>query len=109
MIDSSRPLLIFVIRSDVVVDECGVNVSGVTRARSRHALATCRKGSTPIKWLAAQDMEAWIDRYDTFLFDCDGVIWLDTEPVANVPETLAILRKRGKRILFVSNNATKHR
>jgi hypothetical protein len=48
-------------------------------------------------------------RYDTFLFDCDGVIWLDTEAVPNVPETLALLRKKGKRILFVSNNATKHR
>ena len=47
--------------------------------------------------------------YDTFLFDCDGVIWLDTEAVPNVPETLALLRKKGKRILFVSNNATKHR
>jgi HAD superfamily hydrolase (TIGR01450 family) len=61
------------------------------------------------KWLRTEDLERLVDRYDTWLLDCDGVIWLGEEAVAGVPETLAELRRRGKRIFFVSNNASKHR
>jgi len=81
--------------------------AAVASAAALYLLKT--RKSKAIKWLSNKDVEAWIDRYDTVLFDCDGVIWLDTEAVPNVPETLALLRKKGKRILFVSNNATKHR
>jgi len=38
-----------------------------------------------------------------------GVVWLGEEAVPGVPETLAELRRRGKRVFFVSNNASKHR
>ena len=54
-------------------------------------------------------MEAFIDKYDTWLLDCDGVIWLGDEAVSGVPSFLSELRRRGKRIFFVSNNASKHR
>lgn len=50
-----------------------------------------------------------LSRFDTFLFDCDGVIWLDNTVVPNVPEALANLRKLNKKTMFVSNNASKHR
>lgn len=56
-----------------------------------------------------EDMEQLVDQYDTWLLDCDGVIWLGEEAVPGVPDTLAELRRRGKRIFFVSNNASKHR
>ncbi|KAJ3129795.1 hypothetical protein HK100_008412 [Physocladia obscura] len=52
---------------------------------------------------------AFVDSIDTFLFDCDGVIWHADVPVDNVIKVLSQLRTMGKRILFVSNNSTKSR
>lgn len=51
----------------------------------------------------------YVDRYDTFLFDCDGVIWRNQEPIEGAKESLAELRRLKKRVLFISNNATKNR
>ncbi|KAI0033019.1 2-phosphoglycolate phosphatase [Vararia minispora EC-137] len=50
-----------------------------------------------------------IDKYDTWLFDCDGVLWKGDTLVDGAKEVLDILRKRGKNVLFVTNNATKSR
>ena len=61
------------------------------------------------KWLRTADMASFVDRYDTWLLDCDGVVWLGEQAVEGVPEFLAELRRRGKRVFFVSNNASKHR
>ncbi|KAJ2489849.1 hypothetical protein IWW37_003617 [Coemansia sp. RSA 2050] len=55
------------------------------------------------------DYEAFVDRYDTFLFDCDGVIWRGNTAIDNVPETLNMLRKRGKHLIFVTNNSATSR
>ena len=44
-----------------------------------------------------------------FLFDCDGVLWSgDTLFPGSVP-TLELLRKKGKQVVFVTNNSTKSR
>ncbi|KAM4060337.1 haloacid dehalogenase-like hydrolase [Hirsutella rhossiliensis] len=51
----------------------------------------------------------FIDRFDTFLFDCDGVLWSGDHVFEGVPETLELLRSKGKRIVFVTNNSTKSR
>ncbi|GAA5974269.1 hypothetical protein JCM21900_003250 [Sporobolomyces salmonicolor] len=53
-----------------------------------------------------------LDRYDTILFDCDGVIW--TGPAgdkltADISETIVYLRSLNKRIAFITNNATSSR
>ena len=50
---------------------------------------------------------ALLDRYDNFLFDCDGVLWSGNEALPGVASFLRKLRARGKRLLFVSNNASK--
>ncbi|WVQ81456.1 hypothetical protein IAT38_003580 [Cryptococcus sp. DSM 104549] len=50
-----------------------------------------------------------IDSVDTFLFDCDGVIYHGPKVVEGVKELLDMLRASGKRILFVTNNSTKSR
>ena len=52
---------------------------------------------------------ALLDRYDNFLFDCDGVLWSGNEALPGVASFLRKLRARGKRLLFVSNNASKSR
>jgi len=43
------------------------------------------------------------------MFDCDGVLWHGDRPIDGAVQVLDILRKRGKRLLFVTNNATKSR
>lgn len=50
-----------------------------------------------------------IDSVETFIFDCDGVIWKGDKLIEGVPQTLDMLRSRGKRLVFVTNNSTKSR
>ncbi|KAK3007942.1 hypothetical protein RJ639_013355 [Escallonia herrerae] len=47
------------------------------------------------------------DSVDAFLFDCDGVIWKGDSLIDGVPETLEMLRSKGKKLVFVTNNSTK--
>ncbi|KAI9014790.1 HAD-like domain-containing protein [Gaertneriomyces semiglobifer] len=56
-----------------------------------------------------KDITAFIDSIDTFLLDCDGVIWSGDHVIDGVHEVLDLLRQKGKRILFVTNNSTKSR
>ncbi|KZT00721.1 2-phosphoglycolate phosphatase [Laetiporus sulphureus 93-53] len=58
---------------------------------------------------SAQDYQRLLDRYDTWLLDCDGVLWQGDRLVDGVPEVLNLLRERKKKIFFVTNNATKSR
>ncbi|KAI9567652.1 HAD-like domain-containing protein [Boletus coccyginus] len=53
--------------------------------------------------------ESLLDKYDTWMLDCDGVLWRGDRPIDGTVEVLDILRKRGKRLIFVTNNASKSR
>jgi glycerol 3-phosphatase-2 len=44
------------------------------------------------------------DRFDGFLIDLDGVVWIGGEPVPGSVEALRELLEAGKRIVFVTNN-----
>jgi HAD superfamily hydrolase (TIGR01457 family) len=52
-------------------------------------------------------MAVLADLYDAFLFDLDGVLYRGTEVVPGAPEAVARLRAAGKRVAFVTNNATR--
>ena len=52
---------------------------------------------------------AWVAAHDTFLLDCDGVVWRAADGVPGVADTVAALKAAGKRVFFVSNNSTKSR
>ncbi|KAL9617972.1 MAG: hypothetical protein Q9160_007277 [Pyrenula sp. 1 TL-2023] len=54
-------------------------------------------------------LKTFLDKFDTFLFDCDGVLWSGDTVFPNTVETLSMLRKQGKRLIFVTNNSTKSR
>ena len=58
---------------------------------------------------ATPDYKELLDKYDTWLFDCDGVLWQGDRMIDGVPEVLSLLRTHKKRIFFVTNNATKSR
>ncbi|CBQ69397.1 related to PDR16-protein involved in lipid biosynthesis and multidrug resistance / PHO13-4-nitrophenylphosphatase [Sporisorium reilianum SRZ2] len=55
------------------------------------------------------DYEDLLSKYDTFLFDCDGVLWSGDDTIPGVVSVLQKLRQRGKSIIFVTNNASKSR
>lgn len=44
------------------------------------------------------DFQALVDQYDTWLFDCDGVLWEGTRPIPGAIEVLHYLRKQGMRL-----------
>ncbi|KAK0917845.1 p-nitrophenyl phosphatase [Friedmanniomyces endolithicus] len=54
-------------------------------------------------------IDAFIAKFDVFLFDCDGVLWSGDHLFPLIPETIAHLRSLQKRLIFVTNNSTKSR
>ncbi|KAG4304544.1 hypothetical protein PORY_001937 [Pneumocystis oryctolagi] len=69
------------------------------------------------------DYQNFLSEFDTFLFDCDGVLWNGTKLLPNVSQTLSFIRSKGgivltlenvnykigKKIAFVTNNSSKPR
>ncbi|EIN14684.1 p-nitrophenyl phosphatase, partial [Punctularia strigosozonata HHB-11173 SS5] len=58
---------------------------------------------------APSDYAQLLEKYDTWLFDCDGVLWTGDRLIDGAKEVLGILRKHKKSVIFVTNNATKSR
>lgn len=54
-------------------------------------------------------LEPLLDSVDSVLFDCDGVIWRGEQAIAGAPQVVNLLKERGKRVFFVTNNSTKTR
>ncbi|KAL2846936.1 HAD-like domain-containing protein [Aspergillus pseudoustus] len=57
----------------------------------------------------AAGIKEFLDKFDVFLFDCDGVLWSGDHLFPGTVETLDLLRSSGKRVVFVTNNSTKSR
>ncbi|SCU94102.1 LADA_0G06546g1_1 [Lachancea dasiensis] len=67
------------------------------------------QSSIPIKIDSKEVSQNLLNQYDTFLFDCDGVLWLGTHLLPHIKETLELLTSQGKTLYFVTNNSTKSR
>lgn len=65
--------------------------------------------AAPIKITSKDTALEFLDSYDTFLFDCDGVLWLGNHLLPHTKEFLDLLAAKGKRTIFVTNNSTKSR
>jgi HAD superfamily hydrolase (TIGR01450 family) len=50
-------------------------------------------------------LSALAGRYDHFLLDLDGCVWVGDEVVPGTVEAIAAVRRAGKRVAFVTNNA----
>lgn len=57
----------------------------------------------------AGDAERFLESHDTFIFDCDGVLWRGDRLLPGTVETLDFLAEKGKGSIFVTNNAAKSR
>lgn len=55
------------------------------------------------------DAAAVLDGIKYVLFDCDGVLWSGDRVFPGVPEALTTLRRSGRELRFVTNNATMSR
>ncbi|RYE83407.1 MAG: hypothetical protein EOO65_04010 [Methanosarcinales archaeon] len=57
-----------------------------------------------------EEARAWLEGHDLLLCDCDGVLWRGAAAIPQVADAIEKLRRvYGKRVLFVTNNATKSR
>jgi ribonucleotide monophosphatase NagD (HAD superfamily) len=64
----------------------------------------------PIPYLRSKEEAlAFVQSIDTFLLDCDGVLWIGNELLSDTRVTLEWLRKLEKRLLFLTNNSTQSR
>ncbi len=45
------------------------------------------------------------DRFDGFVLDLDGVVYVGDAPVPGSPEAIAELHRRGKRVVYLTNDA----
>lgn len=59
--------------------------------------------------LSPAEIKQWLDSFDTVLTDCDGVIWVDNNPLPGAPEVINRFIANGKKLFFVTNNSTKTR
>lgn len=51
----------------------------------------------------------FIEQFDNFIIDCDGVLWKTGTMLPGAKATLNLLRKAGKKLLFCTNSSTKSR
>ena len=56
-----------------------------------------------------KDWEQLISENDTFLFDCDGVLWQGDTVLPGGVEVITYLHSLRKKIFYVTNNSTKSR
>eukprot|EP01111_Echinosteliopsis_oligospora_P012050 TRINITY_DN4098_c0_g1_i1.p1 TRINITY_DN4098_c0_g1~~TRINITY_DN4098_c0_g1_i1.p1 ORF type:complete len:251 (-),score=59.58 TRINITY_DN4098_c0_g1_i1:238-990(-) len=62
-----------------------------------------------MKRLDESNIKDFLSSIDTFLLDCDGVLWRSSDLIDGVKDTLQFLRKQGKKLVFVTNNSTTSR
>uniref|UniRef100_A0A2P2K8A2 phosphoglycolate phosphatase n=1 Tax=Rhizophora mucronata TaxID=61149 RepID=A0A2P2K8A2_RHIMU len=78
--------------------------SSTSRRRGMENMSVRASAAQPLK-----NADQLINSVETFIFDCDGVIWKGDKLIDGVPQTLDMLRSKGKRLVFVTNNSTKSR
>lgn len=49
-----------------------------------------------VRLSAPQDYTSVLDKYDTWMFDCDGVLWHDDHLIEGVIEVLELLRRKSE-------------
>ncbi len=63
-------------------------------------------GTAKVRYMVEQGKKDLLARYDAFLIDVDGVLWLEGEALPGAAETLKELDRLGKRTIFLTNKST---
>ncbi len=50
-----------------------------------------------------------LQKYQAFVFDLDGVVWLHDDPIPGAAQTIETIRQLDKPVRFLTNNAGQHR
>jgi len=53
-----------------------------------------------VRLMTAEDYKNVLDAYDTWLFDCDGVLWHDDHLMDGVVDVLEFLRRKSTSFFF---------
>ena len=106
---SSRAPALLSAKSSVRGPSVKKSLRGSRSAVASRSRAMTVKTSASVNLLGDGDKKPLVDSVETFIFDCDGVIWKGDSLIEGVPETIAMLREMGKRLIFVTNNSTKSR
>ncbi|KAL4232540.1 hypothetical protein ACF0H5_007232 [Mactra antiquata] len=87
-----------------------LNAKSQSTASQNHILNGTSRAD--VKFLqSSESCRRFLDRYDNFLFDCDGVLW-ENDHVTHIPgisEAIHLLQDLNKRLIYVTNNSTKSR
>ena len=90
--------------TSILVLRCSASVFGVTTRGCKTMSAR-----EPINLDSQTEVDKVLAGIDYVLTDCDGVIYLNNEIIPGTTETFNLLRKRGKKVIFASNNSSKSR
>eukprot|EP00798_Chlamydomonas_sp_ICE-L_P028985 gene28985-32174_t len=69
-------------------------------------MATPKGEASGIPLITEQEKMDLINKYEAFVFDLDGTLWTGNVAVPGASEVVDLLRYNGKRMYFVTNNAT---
>ena len=73
----------------------GTSLSVITD-KNLGASSSRKMSAAPKRLSSPKDYQDLIDRYDTWLFDCDGVLWRGTTLIDGAKEFLQLLRSKSQ-------------
>ncbi|XP_046748805.1 uncharacterized protein LOC124412727 [Diprion similis] len=95
-VTSANPSIIVPIRPDITEYEFLFT--------GNHTMA-----ASNLKSLSEEELKRFVNSFDVVLSDCDGVLWVENEPIPGSPEVVRRLKLIGKKFFYVTNNNTKTR
>jgi hypothetical protein len=54
-----------------------------------------------VRLSSSEDYEALLEKYDTWMFDCDGVIWSEDHAIDGAIQALDLLRSRSMSTVMI--------
>ena len=62
-----------------------------------------------IEHLSNNEIDEFLNSFETVLTDCDGVLWTGSQAIDGSPQVIQAFRHLGKKVIYVTNNSTKSR
>ena len=79
------------------------------REKEKELILRELKEPTGVRQINHTNVRELFEKYDTFLFDMDGVLWQGNKLITNSIETVLFLKEQNKNVYFITNNSTKSR